>query len=329
MAKVLIGIPTKNRQEYVKEAIQSVLEQTFTDIRVVVSDNCSRPEVSAEVERYVSQVNDPRLSYYLQPEDGGEYGQGRYFMRVCADEEFIVMLHDDDRLEPDQLEYALSKLDADKELAFFSNSQYLFDQDGNVLEEKTREYSNYVNRDRFSEGRMDRVLDTLLKYGLYSVSSTVFRIASVHDYGLVDPDCEGLYPFEFNVFLRIGERGLPAYYTPKKLTGYRWHDASMRNTDGSTLNKVMVETLIKILEKRSFDSDSEKLRRRLLSFNYRNYALIQIVAEDRKGCFQALRRALSLNPLSLNIWAYSGLAILFPFLVRRYWGPRVNLAPPR
>ena len=328
MARILIGIPTKNRPEYVKEAIQSVLGQTFSDYRIIVSDNRSRPEISTEVDRYINNLQDSRVSYHLQDVDGGEYGQGRYFMSECDGHEYFMMLHDDDRLEPGQLEYAVSRLDDDIELSFFSNSQYLFDKHGNYLEKMTQEYCDYQSRDKFFEGRMESVLDTLLEYGLFSISGTVFRISLIQEYGLVDPDCEGLYPFEFNVFLRVAERNLPAYYSPNKLVGYRWHDESMRNTDGSTLNKTMVATLIKILEKRKFSGRSEKKRKRLLSFNYRNYALIQIVANNRRGSNQALIKALRLNPLSLNIWAYSVFVILFPFLVRKYWGTRVNLAPP-
>lgn len=328
MTRILIGIPTKNRPEYVKSTIESALRQSFSDFRIIVSDNRSREDVSAEVNRYVDQLNDPRVSYHLQEVDGGEYGQGRYFMSEFDGHEYFMMLHDDDVLEPEQLEYAIARLDEDEELAFFSSSQYLIDKKGNFLDEMTRTYSNYQSRDMFPEGRMESVLDTLLQYGLFSISGTVFRVSLIRDYGMVDPDCEGLYPFEFNVFLRVAERNLPAYYSPKKLVGYRWHDESMRHTDGSTLNRAMVETLIKILEKRKFSGNSENRRKKLLSFNYRNYALIQTVANNRHGSRQALVNALRLNPLSLNIWAYSVLVLLFPFLVTKYWGKRVNLKPP-
>ncbi|WJW76306.1 glycosyltransferase [Thiohalobacter sp. IOR34] len=311
-----------------KEAISSVLDQTFQDVRVLVSDNDSEPAASRQVRQHIEELNDPRVSYYLQAENGGEYGQGRYFMRSLQDESYFMILHDDDRLEPEHIEYGLSKLNTDPELAFFSSSQYLFDERGRTLEEMTEEYCRYQSRDRFPEGRMDDALEILLEYGLFSISGSIFRVSAIREHGLVDDDCTGLYPFEFNVFLRIAERRLPAYYTPRKLSGYRWHNESMRNTDGSTLNLSMVETLIRILEKRHFDGRAERLRKNLLSYNYRNYAFIQYVADNPTGCYQALLRGLRLNPMAPSIWAYLALAVFAPFIIRRRWGPRINLAPP-
>jgi hypothetical protein len=192
----------------------------------------------------------------------------------------------------------------------------------------TREYSGFLGRDRFPEGRLDSPLDPLLEFGLFSISGAVFRTEPVQAYGLVDPDCSGLYPFEFNVFLRLAERGLPAYFTPRQLVAYRWHQGSMRNTDGSRFNKFMIETLIKILERRRFSGPAERKRRRLLSFSYRNHGYIQFVAGDAGGGYRSLARALRLNPRSVSIWAYFGFALVFPFLVRRFFGPRVVLVPP-
>ena len=324
-AAVLVGIMTRNRPRFVKEAIRSVLAQTFTGFRLIVSDNRSEPAMAAEVERFVEDLADPRISYVLQPENGGEYGQGRYLFGQC-DEDYFVILHDDDRLLPEHLEYALKILAADPSLSFLTTNQRVIDEDGNPMPEKTREYSREQGRDLFAEGRIDDPLQTLFRYGgLFSVSGAVFRSASVRSTGIVDADCEGLYPFEFNVFLRQAETLKPAYYTTRQLTEYRHHEGAMRNYAKPFFNRQMMSTMMKILERRNFTGKAEHYRRKLLAGVYRNYSYILYVAGERANCYRCLASAIRLNPLSWSIWAYTGFALIFPFLIKPVFGRRITL----
>jgi glycosyltransferase involved in cell wall biosynthesis len=327
MARILVGIPTRNRPHYLREAVLSVLAQSMGDFRLVVSENPSLPEVAAENAAWIESLGDARVSYHLQALDGGEYGQGRYQIGQCR-EEYYCMLHDDDRMEPDYLAQALAVLDFENDLAFFSSGQYLIDGQGQAQPALTEEYAAFQARDRFAEGRMENIVEPLLEFGLFSISGAVFRTASVADYGLVDPDLGGIYPFEFNVFLRIAERGLPAWYTPKRLIAYRWHDASMRQADGSILTRYMVETLVELLERRRFQGRAERLRRRLLAYNRRNLGYILLVAGERRCALSQLLNALCLHPFGPSLWAYWIAALLAPGLVRRRWKSRVNLTPP-
>lgn len=311
----------------VRDAVLSVLAQRHADFRLIVSENPSSPDVSAQVSAWVASLGDPRVSYHLQPIDGGEYLQGRYLVEQCR-EPYFCMLHDDDRMEPDYLAQAIERMDADGELAFFASSQYVIDKQGERQLEMTEQYARFQARDRFAEGRMDNILEPLLEFGLFSISGPVFRHASVASYGLVDADLGGIYPFEFNVFLRIAERGLPAWYTPKRLIAYRWHDTSMRQSDGSILTRYMVENLVELLERRRFCGRAEMLRRRLLAYNLRNLGCIEIVAGERRKGAATMREAVKLRPSAAGLWAYAAAALVAPWLLRKRFGSRVNLAPP-
>ena len=69
MPRVLIAIPTLNRPDFVRQAVQSVREQSFQDWRMVLSDNASRPEAAQSVRDFVQSLGDPRISYWLQPKN--------------------------------------------------------------------------------------------------------------------------------------------------------------------------------------------------------------------------------------------------------------------
>jgi len=328
MARIMIGIPTRNRPDMVRDAVLSVQRQTVDDFVLVVSENPTRPEVSADISAWIAGLGDPRIRYVLQPIDGGEYGQARALFAQC-DAPFFCMLHDDDMMDADYLAAALEVLEAHDDIAMFAGSQYLVDRAGERQEKLTADYTRHQGRDLYPEGRMDTFLEPLLKYGLFSISGAVFRSSTVAACGVGDPDMGGIYPFEFNMFLRVAERGLPAWYSPQKRIAYRWHDTSMRHADGSILTRYMVEALVELLERRRFEGRAEGLRRRLLAFNLRNLGYILIVAGEYGNALNCLRKALQLRPLSANLWAYWLRARFLPGVVERRWSSRVNLAPPQ
>lgn len=322
---VFVGIPTRNRPRHVREALQSVLAQTYPYFRLVVSDNQSAPDAAADVARYVRELDDPRVAYHLQSENRGEYGQGRFLLGCCR-EDYFVILHDDDRLEPGHLAFAVQVMEGDPLLAFLSTSQYAIDEQGRRLPRLTRAYNRGEGRHRLPEGRIERVLELFMRHGgVFSISGAVFRTAAVQAAGLVDSDCEGLYPFEYNVFLRQAESGAPAYFSTRQLVAYRHHPGAMRNYARPFFNRDMMRTMMKILERRRFEGEPERRRRRLLGAVCRNYAFIMYVAGDRGACRRFLRRALRLYPLSPRTWMYTGIALLAPFLIPRIWGPRITL----
>lgn len=327
MASILVSISTRNRPHFVRETVLSVLNQTLHDIRVVVSENPTTPETSETTAKWIEELNDPRISYVLQPLDGGEYGQGRFLFDEC-EEPYFCMIHDDDLMTSGYLEYALKTLGENPDLDFFSSSQYLIDAESNKQDALTEEYALYQARDKYPEGPMKDTLVPLLENGLFSISGAVFRYSSVAKYGLVDADIGGIYPFEFNVFLRLAERGCSAWYSPQRLIAYRWHDTSMRQSDGSILTLYMVDTLVELLERRQFEGHAEKLRRKLLSYNLRNLGYILLVADRKKEAISALFKAVRLNPKGLSLWSYLLVALVAPGYVRSSWRDKVNISPP-
>ena len=74
MPTVFIAIPTLNRPEFVRQAVQSVREQTFQDWRMLLSDNASHSESARSVQAYIDGLGDARIGYYRQAKNIREYG---------------------------------------------------------------------------------------------------------------------------------------------------------------------------------------------------------------------------------------------------------------
>lgn len=101
-------IPTYRRPRMLARAIQSVLNQTFNRLRVLVTDNASG-DGTGEVVRRI-QANDPRVSYHCQPSNIGMSANFAYGMSR-VDTPFFSLLSDDDVLLPDFYETAYSKFE--------------------------------------------------------------------------------------------------------------------------------------------------------------------------------------------------------------------------
>src|SRR3954453_9688259 len=95
-----VVIPTYNRADLVRQAVDSVLAQTLGDLEVVVSDNHS----TDDTRDVIAAFDDPRVRYVVPPEhmvlpDSWE------FARQQATGDLIMELSDDDVLVTTALEH--------------------------------------------------------------------------------------------------------------------------------------------------------------------------------------------------------------------------------
>lgn len=99
--KVSVLIPTYNRQDYVCEAIDSVLGQSFTDFELIVTDNCSTDSTAEIVQKYASR--DRRVIYHRNEYNLGVIGNLNQGL-LLARGKYIKFVFSDDKLAPTCLE---------------------------------------------------------------------------------------------------------------------------------------------------------------------------------------------------------------------------------
>lgn len=107
MPKVSVVIPTCNRADFLKAAIESVLKQTFQDFEIIVVDDASRDQ-TAEV---MAGFQDPRI-HYIRHETNKGQGRTRNAGIEQASGEYVALLDDDDEWLPEKLEKQVSLLDS-------------------------------------------------------------------------------------------------------------------------------------------------------------------------------------------------------------------------
>jgi GT2 family glycosyltransferase len=115
--RVTVGVPTRNRAALLPRALESVLAQTHADLELLVSDNASTdgtPNVCAAFAE-----RDERVRVLRQRHDVGLTGNFNRLLSEAAGE-LVMVLADDDWLEPTYVEHCLAVLDANPALVLAS-----------------------------------------------------------------------------------------------------------------------------------------------------------------------------------------------------------------
>jgi len=113
MPRVSIGLPVYNGEKYIREAIESVLDQTFKDFELIISDNASTDRTEQICREYVDK--DPRIRYYRNEKN---LGAAKNFNRTfeLSHGEYFKWLASDDAIESEFLTCCVDLMDSDPTL---------------------------------------------------------------------------------------------------------------------------------------------------------------------------------------------------------------------
>lgn len=128
---VTIGIPTYNHADaYLRETLRCALDQTYSNLEIIVADNCS----SDGTEGLVRELGDSRVRYFrhernIPPNDNFN------FCLQQAKGEFFLLLHDDDTIDPDFVETCVKAAVGKPEIGIIRTGTRIIDGQGNVISE--------------------------------------------------------------------------------------------------------------------------------------------------------------------------------------------------
>jgi glycosyltransferase involved in cell wall biosynthesis len=107
-AKVDVVIPTYNRSDLLERAINSVLNQTFENFKLIIVDDKSTDDTAD----LINQYNDERVVFLQHSENTGHGGVARNTGIEHGESEYVAFLDDDDVWLPTKLEKQVELLDS-------------------------------------------------------------------------------------------------------------------------------------------------------------------------------------------------------------------------
>jgi glycosyltransferase involved in cell wall biosynthesis len=162
--KYSIGIPAF-KATYLKECIDSILSQKFTDFELIIVNDAS-PENLDEI---VDSYSDNRIRYFKNQKNfGAEHVVDNWNKCLSyAKGEYFVLMGDDDLMEPNYLEHFEELIDSNPTIDIFHCRSYQIDEQSTkigltpVWAEFESVYDNILNR--MQHGRLQYISDFVYK----------------------------------------------------------------------------------------------------------------------------------------------------------------------
>lgn len=125
---VSVIIPTCNRTNYVQEAVESALCQTYPNIEIIVVDDGSDSEGAATKRALLPYLTLPNFTYIYQLRKGVGRAVNRGLM--LSQGEYIQRLDDDDRLLPEKIAHSVDLFQAHPDVGLVATGYYHIDAAG-------------------------------------------------------------------------------------------------------------------------------------------------------------------------------------------------------
>ena len=223
---VTVVIPSYNHSKYIQQAIQSVIEQTYERIELIVIDDGSSDESVNKINEMFNNCQHRfiRIEFRSRPNKGLcttlnealTWAKGEYFSVLASDDQMLP--------EKTQLQVKAFKSDI---VGVFGGVN-IIDQQNKVISSRVREYSETGFEDIF-----------LNKHDL-PASSQIFITDVLRQVGGYNPKVK---VEDWDLLLRMAKLNKKMVYIPHPLIYYRKHDSNV-----SSDPTFMYEEMSKILD---------------------------------------------------------------------------------
>lgn len=244
MLKVSVLIPTYNtKEEWLRESIQSILEQTFQDFELIILDDGS----DNSPETIIKSFNDNRIKFYQNEENLG-IGKTRNKLLELAAGEYIAFQDSDDVSLPTRLEKQVRFLDENPVFSGVSAWLETFPNKKVLKNKPEPRILDFIGGCEFSQPcSMLRVAD-IRKYNLKYNDA----LSTSEDYDLWSKCIEYIRLYNLQeVLLKYRRNPKSLVHTKKKEMFQADLAIKQRLLDKLTIDKKLQEKTVKLISKSS------------------------------------------------------------------------------
>jgi len=223
-ALVSVIVTTYDRQSYLKQALESATRQTYRNIEIIVSDNCSPENPQALVESF----QDPRIQFWRNATNIGSFANAMSAFKKARGK-YVTILMDDDLWEEDFLEKLVLPLEENPDLAVAFCDHYIINSDSEIDYPATEKCTRFYKRDLLKEGVYQPFCEIALVHAAVPVMAMVIR-TDVVQWDDIPPEVDNSWDVYLNYLCCRSGGG--AYYYPGRLARYRQHDQTQTMLSG-------------------------------------------------------------------------------------------------
>ena len=212
MTSVSIILPTYNRADLIKETINSVLRQTYSNFELIIVDDGSEDDTQS----IIQAITDCRISYYKMPHSG-HTGRLKNFALRKSIGKYIAFIDSDDLWKEEKLEKQVSLLESNQQIGFSISDVTTFKGDKILIQHSYK-------KENVTE--CQNIFD-LLKGNQFLIynPTLIIRKECVEKIGLFN---EQMHSGDFNFNMRLSHR-FDAGIIYETLVLRRVHESNMSN----------------------------------------------------------------------------------------------------
>ena len=302
--KVSVVIPTYNRPDYLIEAVESVLAQTYQDFEIVVIDDGSSDDTPSRFATYIERtpLAQGRTFYHKQENSGSAVARNRGVF--YAKGEYIAFLDSDDLWYPTKLEKQVKILDENQEMSVVYTDCYCGESRNDPNQTGFFAKANPPSGDIF---------DRMARNNLFWTSSLLLRREVFIKSGTFDPTFRRMQ--DYDLWLRICRHNR-CCFIPEILGLFREHPGRI------TKNYLLEEYTCQAEELQIFrwqkDLEAKKQFRKKTALRYNNLARKFRKVGDFESAIRCLGKVRTYGHRSFKLYLMIFLLRFVPFVFRWY-----------
>lgn len=142
---VSVVIPSYNHEKYIEETLGSILNQTFQDFEIIITDDGSSDETVNKIKKF----NDPRIKLFTFEKNKGACRAVNNCI-INSKGKYIAYVSSDDVWELNKLEKQLEYIKENPEIGAVFTKAQIIDEDSNPYEAKNHVYSSIFDQENRS-----------------------------------------------------------------------------------------------------------------------------------------------------------------------------------
>jgi glycosyltransferase involved in cell wall biosynthesis len=214
---VSVVIKSYNHAAYIHQSIQSILDQSFQDFEIVITDDGSTDKTPDIIRKFT----DPRIHLEILPNNNGiSIAMNKTIERARG--KYIAILNSDDYALSGRLEQQVKFLEKNSNISVLFGLPMPVDENG----QETRGFNDFTRPLSFSDFTCSTWLRDFFFHGNCLCAPTAMIRSTVYkQVGEYDPRLTALQDFE--MWIRMLKAKNNFYVLPIKLTAFRIRDNNL------------------------------------------------------------------------------------------------------
>lgn len=235
MPKISVVIPNYNHGPFLKQRIDSVLNQTLGDFELIILDDCSSDNSREIIKKYAA--NDKRIHFYFnETNSGSTFKQWKKGIEL-AKGEYIWIAESDDWCESSFLEVVMEKFFVFPNVGLVYCQSWKIDEHDQILG-SWKEWTDVVDKAHWNEDFMNKGKQELQNY--FCLRNTIPNASAV----VFDKSLSDSLPSQVFEMRLCGDKMVwtsmllktDIYFIAKPLNYFRAHINSVRSSVNSVQN---------------------------------------------------------------------------------------------